>query len=57
MPQNSLWPLVKDNIGLSSSKVVTEGESLDSCFLHKPVSGSSQSSAPLESLARCGRPN
>lgn len=56
-PQNQLWPLVKENIGLSSSKVVREGESLGSCFLHKPFSGSTQSSAPLESLARCGRPN
>lgn len=56
-PQNQLWPLVKENIGLSSSKVVREGESLGSCFPHKPFSGSSQSSAPLESLAGCGRPN
>lgn len=56
-PQNPLWPLVKENIGLSSSKVVTEGERLGSCFPHKTFSGSSQSSAPLESLARCGRPN
>lgn len=57
IPQNPLWPLVKENIGLSSSKVVREGESLGSCFPHKPFTGSSQSSVPLESLARCGRPN
>lgn len=54
MPQNYLWPLLKEYIGLSSSKVVREGKSHGSCFPHKPFAGSSWSCAPLKSFPRFG---
>lgn len=54
MPPNLLWPLLKEYIGLSSSKVVRQGESLGSCFPRKPFAGSSQSSSSLKSLAGFG---